>query len=84
MPKSQAEKRKLKEFGGNVRRVRVAANLTQEKLAEKCSLNPRTIQKVEAGHINILITTLARIQVALGCSWTELLGEESKLRSFRR
>jgi transcriptional regulator with XRE-family HTH domain len=78
VPKSQAEKRKLKEFGGNVRRERVARKLTQEKLAEKCSLNPRTIQKIEAGDIAILVFTLIRLQAALGCSWSALLGPEAK------
>ena len=82
MSKPQAEKRKLKEFGGNVRRARVAANLTQEKLAEKCSLNPRTIQKIEAGDIAILVFTLVRLQAALACNWGDLLGPEAKRRTL--
>ena len=80
MAKSKAEQRKLKEFGGNVRRARMVREFTQEKLAEKCSLNPRTIQKIERGDINILLTTVARIQAALGCSWGEILGPEGKRR----
>ena len=81
MPKAKAQNRKLKEFGDNVRRERVARQLTQEKLAEKCALNPRAIQKIEAGDINILITTVARLQAALGCPWNELLGPEVKRRA---
>ncbi len=37
------------------------------------NVNPRTIQKIEAGRLNILVTTLARLQAALGCRWEELM-----------
>ena len=47
--------------------------MTQEKLAERADLNIRTVQKIEAGNINILITTLHRIRQALGCDWNKLL-----------
>lgn len=80
MSRSPAEKRKLKDFGNNVRRERIRAGLTQEVLAEKTDLNPRTIQKIEAGHIQILVLTMARLQAAIGCSWTALLGPETKRR----
>ena len=43
--------------------------LTQERLAEPAELNPRTVQKIEAGDITILITTLIRLREALGCDW---------------
>jgi transcriptional regulator with XRE-family HTH domain len=45
-------------------------------LAEAADLNPRTVQKIEAGQINILVTTLVRIQSALNCTGGELFGEE--------
>lgn len=63
----------LKQFGGNVRRERTGRGMTQEKLAEFADLNIRTVQKIEAGDINILITTLYRIQKAIGCDWNKLL-----------
>jgi transcriptional regulator with XRE-family HTH domain len=66
-------KKQLKMFGGNVRRLRNARSLTQEKLAEAADLNIRTIQKIEAGQTNILITTASRIQKALGCDWDTLM-----------
>ena len=34
-----------------------ARGLTQERLAELGDLNPRTVQKIEAGEITILVTT---------------------------
>jgi len=48
--------------------------MTQERLAEAVDLNPRTIQKIEAGVTNILVTTLVRIRRALRCPWDDLLG----------
>lgn len=60
-------------FGANVRRERVARHLTQEKLAELMSVNPRTVQKIEAGKLNILLTTILRLQRALRCSWDSLM-----------
>jgi transcriptional regulator with XRE-family HTH domain len=63
----------LSRFGSNIRRERTARNLTQEKLAEKADLNIRTLQKIEAGELNVLVTTAARIQRALGCSWEKLM-----------
>jgi len=63
----------LKHVGANIRRERTARNLTQERLAELADLNIRTVQKIEAGDINILVTTLVRIQAGLKCSWDKLL-----------
>lgn len=47
--------------------------ITQEKLAELAELNIRTLQKIEAGQTNILITTAIRIRRAMGCPWGRLL-----------
>jgi len=71
---NQKQAEQLKRFGINVRRERMGVGLTQEKLAELVDLNIRTVQKVEAGEVNILLTTVLRLQKSLGCSWAELLG----------
>jgi transcriptional regulator with XRE-family HTH domain len=63
----------IRAFGANVRRERVARGLTQEKLAELADLHLRSLQKIEAGEINLLLTTVLRIKRALKCSWTSLL-----------
>jgi transcriptional regulator with XRE-family HTH domain len=68
--KTQAQ---LKRFGASVRRERIARGMTQEKMAELADLNIRTIQKIEAGKINVLVTTVMRIQKALKCAWTKLM-----------
>ena len=74
MPLDQEQAELLKAVGANVRRLRLRAKLTQEALAERVGINPRTIQKIEAGKLNILVTTLARLQAALDCRWEELMG----------
>jgi transcriptional regulator with XRE-family HTH domain len=61
-------------FGANLRRERMARRVTQEKLAEMADLNIRTLQKIEAGQTNILITTASRLRDSLGCTWDALMG----------
>ena len=51
----------------------MARKITQEKLAELSDLNIRTLQKIEAGQTNILVTTAVRLLRALGCPWDALL-----------
>ena len=74
MPLDAKQAAQLKRFGANVRRERTRRGLTQESLAEAVELNPRTVQKIEAGSVNILLTTVLRIQRGLRCSWEKLLG----------
>jgi len=62
----------LRSFGANVRRERSARGITQEKLAEMVDLNIRSLQRVESGDLNILVTTAFRIQRALDCPWEKL------------
>jgi len=74
VPVSRRERAEIQRLGANLRRERSAKGITQERLAEMCDVNTRTIQKIEAGDINILVTTLRRLKRALGCGWDELLG----------
>jgi transcriptional regulator with XRE-family HTH domain len=74
VPLDQTQAAQLKRLGSNIRRERTHRSITQEKLAETVGLNPRTIQKIEAGSVNILVTTLLRIRKALKCEWDDLLG----------
>ncbi len=71
--KKQIEQ-ELKRFGLNLKRERTSRKVTQETLAERANLNVRTIQKIEAGKTNILITTAKRLKSGLGCSWESLMG----------
>lgn len=75
MPLNAKQAAQLKAFGINVWRLRMSRKITQEKLAELVDMNIRTIQKIEAGHVNILLTTVLRLQKALGCGWNDLMGK---------
>ena len=70
---SRKEWKRIKVFGANVRRERVRKKLTQDALAERAEIATRNLQKIEAGEINILITTAKRIKNALECSWDDLM-----------
>jgi transcriptional regulator with XRE-family HTH domain len=61
--------------GDNLRQERIRAGLTQERLAELADLAPRTVQKIEAGDIAIVITTLRRLESAIGCGFGALLAD---------
>ena len=61
-------------FGASLRRERNGKDMTQERLAELAELNLRTVQKIEAGELNILLTTIQRLRAALKCPWDRLLG----------
>jgi transcriptional regulator with XRE-family HTH domain len=63
----------IKAFGVNLRRERMRRKITQEKLAELVDLNIRTVQKIEAGDVNILLTTVLRLRKALSCPWDALM-----------
>jgi DNA-binding XRE family transcriptional regulator len=45
----------------------MSRKVTQERLAELVDLNIRTLQKIEAGQTNILVTTAIRLARTLGC-----------------
>ena len=73
VPLSQQEQRELKKLGASVRRIRTAKGMTQERLAELSDLHLRSLQKIEAGDKNVLITTVQRIQRSLACEWNDLM-----------
>jgi transcriptional regulator with XRE-family HTH domain len=70
----------LKSFGANVRRIRSAQRMTQERLAELADLDVRHIRRLEAAERNAWVTTVVRIQEALGCRWDELMPKFSAAR----
>lgn len=70
---TKTEAASIKRLGAAVRRERSALEMTQEELAEVTGLHLRTVQKIEAGEINILITTVQKLQRALKCAWGKLL-----------
>jgi transcriptional regulator with XRE-family HTH domain len=76
VPLNEKEKQRLATLGANIRRERCAKNLTQDELAERACISTRNLQKVEAGQLNILVTTVIRIQLALRCPYSRLFPNE--------
>jgi transcriptional regulator with XRE-family HTH domain len=71
--KSKALSASLKQLGDNVRRERMARAMSQQQLAEYADLNIRNVQRIEAGELDVLLSTTARIKSALNCSWQKLM-----------
>ena len=65
-----------KHLGGSIRRARVEKGLTQQQLAELADLNIRNVQRIEAGQVDVLLSTTARLKKVLGVEWNELLPKE--------
>jgi len=56
------------------RRARVAAELTQEQLADKLKVNRPTVCRLESGRTGMSETMFLRVANALGITALELLG----------
>jgi transcriptional regulator with XRE-family HTH domain len=57
----------------NLHRLRTAAGLSQEGLAEKAGISPRYLQMIEAGNFGCSLAVLIRLRRALNVSWAVLL-----------
>ncbi len=55
-------------LGENIRNIRKAKNISQEKLAEMCNLHRTYIGAIECGTKNVCFKNLIKIIGALGCS----------------
>jgi transcriptional regulator with XRE-family HTH domain len=65
----------LLSLGGAIKRIRLAKNLTQEKLAFLSSVDRTYMGQVERGDNNVAILTLSKIANALGVTVEELIKE---------
>jgi len=63
----------LKILGETIRRVRVAAGISQEQLAEKADLHPVYVGKIERGEQWITLHALLRVAAALKVRVRELV-----------
>lgn len=59
--------------GRNAARLRAAAGLTQEQLAERSGFSQQYISKLEQGRRNPTVVTLYELATALGVSHVELV-----------
>ena len=73
MPKPTPKCGAQRLFAVNMRRIRLAKQLTQEKVAEAADLHPNYISSVERGERNISICNIARIATALGVGMEALV-----------
>jgi len=64
-------------FAANMRRIRKAKELTQEKVAEIAELHPNYVSSAERGERNISICNIERIARALGVTMAELVAVPS-------
>jgi transcriptional regulator with XRE-family HTH domain len=66
-------KLKNRRFGQNVYRLRNAADLTQEQLAEKADISRRYVQMIESSQYTPTVEVAAKLRSALNVSWDELM-----------
>ena len=70
--------RSLTSFGQNVKKMRGASGLTQERLGDKADLDPTYISGIERGTRNPTILSAARVAAALKTSLAQLLNGVTK------
>lgn len=63
-------------MGGNLRRLRLANGLSQEKLCAElqrrgCDIGRSTYEKYEAGELNIRVSVLIELKKIYNCSYDE-------------
>ena len=71
-----ADKKVLKKFGENLRRLRKEKGLSLREMSYACSIDNSKIAKIEKGMINITFTTLLQLATALETHPSALLEYE--------
>jgi transcriptional regulator with XRE-family HTH domain len=77
VPESKTSSLWLRRLGQNIRRERTAKKMSQQSLAEQADLNIRNVQRMEAGEIDVLLSTAVRIAGALDCPLERLVPKAS-------
>jgi len=62
-------------IGDEVRRRRLAANMSQEDLADKAELHANHISVIERGNVNTTVDALSRVAAGLETKLSEILSE---------
>ena len=65
-------------FGAALRRVRLAAGLTQEGLGLEAGVERNFVSLIELGHNQPTISTIAKLARALGMKASELVAEAER------
>ena len=67
-------------LAANVRRLRLAADMTQEALADAADLDRRHVAKIEAAQANVTIGTIVKLANALDVTPADLLARPQRGR----
>src|SRR5260221_37561 len=70
------DKKVLKKFGENLRKLRKDKGLSLREMSYACSIDNSKIAKIEKGMINITFTTLLQLAVALEAHPSSLVDYE--------
>ncbi len=73
--RSKSERRTLLGIGRRIAELRIAANLTQQTLAEMLGVTEPRLRELESGRNNTSILTLHRVATALGVALPALFEE---------
>jgi transcriptional regulator with XRE-family HTH domain len=73
-----ADKKVLKKFGENLRKLRKQKKLSLRQMSYACSIDNSKIAKIEKGKINITITTLLQLALALETHPSSLLNYDQE------
>lgn len=68
----------LETLGKQISKARKRMNMSQTELAEKADLSLTYVSKIECGHKNISVYTLAKISEALKLSSSEIIADAGK------
>lgn len=63
-------------IGKKIRQLRESKKISAIDLADRASLTPQTISRIERGHTDVGFVTLKRILAAMGCSLSDLAKKE--------
>lgn len=72
VPEFKTETMNQPDLGNYISNLRKEQGLTQEELVEKCNINVRTIQRIEAGEVTPRSYTIKNILEALGSSFDDV------------
>jgi len=64
--------------GDNIKRMREAANISQNGLAKMAGIAQATLSAIERSTKNPSVETIKMLAVALGCTTADLMGESPK------
>lgn len=70
--RKESDKKKLKIFGANIKRLREGKQLSLRELSYACNIDNSKIAKIEKGGINITLTSIWQLAEALEVHPTEL------------